>query len=133
MARLSIFEKKIIQIFETDSKPLSAVEISTLFLSSKNKPHKATIYRNIKNLLDKNLIVEAGLNKGSQSYQLNTLHSHYFFCKKCDKKYSIPNNLADQIEKILLLTQQKMDQEFSLEQSSHTLQFSTFCNSCINF
>ena len=104
--------------------PMSVEHIHEATKKSLPKIGIATIYRNIKQLLEAGSIVQLTLPKGEVVYESASLaHHHHFHCQSCDKVFDIhscPLSKKD-IEKVLPI---------GFSASFHSITLEGICSTC---
>jgi len=92
MERITKQGTAILEAIKTAGRPLLSNEI--LQISNLTVPGmgQATVYRNLKSLLDRDEIQEVILPGENPRYEIaesDHQHHHHFQCKKCDKVYDV--------------------------------------------
>ncbi|NNM42869.1 MAG: transcriptional repressor [Chlamydiae bacterium] len=106
MKRETRQKQAIAEVFSIEERPLSIQEI--LEAASKFAPNLslATVYRNLKILVEQGVIKSVEIPGHASRYERADLEQHsHFFCEKCDKVFdvmydllSIPKRLVEQFE-----------------------------------
>ena len=90
MKRMTRQRQTIVDCLKEAKRPLSVEEI--LFAASKTIPHinLATVYRNLKMLIEDKQIMPVDLAGNSKRYEFVGLaHHHHFLCLKCDRLFDV--------------------------------------------
>lgn len=78
-------------MFEQTDRPLSPDEVRGLAAKAIPGIGIATVYRNIKGLLESGVLRTVEIPGGSARYELAGMaHHHHFQCNDCDKVFDIP-------------------------------------------
>jgi Fur family transcriptional regulator, ferric uptake regulator len=86
MTRDTRQRRAIREVLMTLKRPLSPMEILIEVQKSIPRLGLATVYRNVKTLLESNVIREVRIPGESPRYELATAgHHHHFFCFKCSR------------------------------------------------
>jgi len=110
--------RKIIEIFESSKRPLSA----SLVLR-KIKVNKTTVYRELETLLNEKIICEVDFGDGIKRYESTKLsHHHHLVCKICGEIEDVKIN-----EKILMVYVNQTN--FKIE--NHSIEFFGRCKNCL--
>ncbi len=121
MKRMTKQRKAILECLESAKRPLCIEEILSYTSLEIPQINLSTVYRNIKMLLEENLISLVELPGENPFYEIqHTTHHHYFLCSKCSKTYSIqscPKGLLDMVPKGFLLL-------------NHSITLHGFCRDC---
>jgi Fur family ferric uptake transcriptional regulator len=123
MKRMTRQRQAIVECFKKNKRPLSVEEV--LKEASKSIPqlNLATVYRNVKLLIDEGQIVAVDLAGGSTRYELVDLdHHHHFLCQKCDRLFDIPgcpSGIGSLVPKGFQLL-------------NHTITLNGYCASCLH-
>lgn len=121
MKRLTRQRQVILEGFKLTKRPLSAKEI--LNIASKELPliNLATIYRNLKTLLEEEVIVHVEVPGQPPRYECRGLsHHHHFLCQRCDRLFDVEGCLPG-LTKLI-------PEGFKL--TSHDITLYGFCEQC---
>jgi Fe2+ or Zn2+ uptake regulation protein len=120
--RITLIRKQMIELFNTSSLPISAVDIQQSI-----KANKTTIYREIAVLLESGNLVRVDFGDGIKRYELSHRdHHHHLICVKCKSVTDV--HLADDFskeEKIIAA-----NNKFKVLR--HNLEFFGICERCNN-
>lgn len=83
----------------------------------------ATVYRNLNQLAEADLIRRVECLDGSVHFDHNTHNHYHFICIKCNKVYDIPYEVAPDLEQRVLV-------ETGLQVISHDIAFKGICQHC---
>lgn len=115
---------KIIEILKSAQSPITAEEIYSLIKNESNSLAFSTIYRNMKALVEKNIVTKTIYNDGKARYELaRKEHIHHLICLKCNKSVAIENCPMKQIEKDL-----KKQEDFDVLE--HKIEIYGYCKLC---
>ncbi len=90
---------------------------------------KATVYRILKKLIDREIIKEIIIDSEKTYYELDSLdHHHHIVCRKCEK--IIPIVLTNGIERKLTSLEDKISSELNFYFLNHSLNFFGLCSKC---
>jgi Fur family transcriptional regulator, ferric uptake regulator len=90
MKRMTKQRQAILECFKTVHRPLSVEEI--LDIASGNVPqlNLATVYRNLKLLVEDQMIATVDLPGSNTRYErIGLEHHHHFHCFKCNKLFDV--------------------------------------------
>jgi Fur family ferric uptake transcriptional regulator len=87
--RTTIVSSNVYDILQTTQNPLSVQMIINQLKKKSLHPNKATIYRILKKLKDKNAITEFTARNGASFYEISGQHHHHFICNHCDTAYCL--------------------------------------------
>lgn len=124
--RVTIHRLSILELLAQESQPVSAEWIydQLKVQSQKAVLDLTTIYRNLKQLTEKNLVEKSFFEKGRAQYALvsHQEHQHHIQCLRCDKMETIsvcvPKTHIQQIAGL------------GYQQISHRLEFFGICQKC---
>ena len=125
--RLTRTRKQIINIFESNHNPMSALEINTFLKSGGTIINKSTLYREIEFLVDQKILNTIQLQEKTKRYELTHLdHHHHLICQKCHQitDFDIENCLVDLLNKV------SIDKQFMIK--DHILDLYGLCVKCKN-
>lgn len=123
--RLTVARKAIINIFESNNKPISAEQVNDILIEDSIYINKSTLYREIDFLVIQNLLKPIQLQEKTKRYELVHLHHHHhLICQKCNKieDFEIKNCIDD------VLTKVTSDHNFLI--SDHILDIYGICSQC---
>ncbi len=84
------FRRELLQVFDNAKAPLSAAQIYQLLRGNKKlkamRFDRATLFRNLKTLVSKNILNTTEFGTGAAFYCLNSdhHHHHHVFCIRCE-------------------------------------------------
>ena len=79
------------RVFQRADRPLSTAEVLDGARSEVNGLGLATVYRNIRTLLDEGWLVPVELPGDAPRYELQgTAHHHHYHCRACDRLFEVP-------------------------------------------
>jgi Fe2+ or Zn2+ uptake regulation protein len=112
--------RDLFQIFSKAGHPIDAVE-----LTESLKVNKTSIYRELKVLLAKGLILEIDFGDGKKRYELSSLdHHHHLVCTSCKSVSDV------QLSKDLSAEEELIEKEKSFKVQRHNLEFFGLCANC---
>ncbi|MBK7594415.1 MAG: transcriptional repressor [Gemmatimonadetes bacterium] len=77
--------------FQRADRPLSTAEVLELARAEVGRLGIATIYRNIRAMLDEGWLVTVELPGEVPRYELHgKAHHHHFHCRRCDRVFEVP-------------------------------------------
>ncbi|MCG8539956.1 MAG: transcriptional repressor [Clostridia bacterium] len=115
--------KEILNIIETSQNPISAKVIQGKLSL---KPDTSTIYRALKFLQEKELIVSLNTSKNIQYfYSANKPYSHFILCNECSKIEPFYDCVAFHV-------QEKIEREYEYKILDHFFYFIGVCKDCQN-
>ncbi len=80
----------ILAAFDQAKRPLSSNELLSLSQASVAQLGIATVYRNLKSMLQDGVLQTVSLPNEAPRYELAHLHHHHHFqCKQCDKVFDV--------------------------------------------
>lgn len=113
----------IIELFYKSTHPISAQEILQNLHNIKLLVNKTTVYRELKFLINQDIIKSAQLSPEVVSYELlDRDHHHHIVCNNCGK-----------VEDVVLSTEKFLDdvkKQTSFALHSHSLEFYGHCSTC---
>ncbi len=83
----------------------------------------ATVYRNLKLLVEDGTIIEIDVGDGQKHYDGNPHNHYHFFCKSCRKVIDIPHLLLEEMEDTVGREGHKVDY--------HRVEFYGTCSECV--
>jgi Fe2+ or Zn2+ uptake regulation protein len=117
-ARLAILE-----IFRKNKKPLSAQEIIDLLPDATDQ---VTVYRTLKSLKEKGIIIQIDLRHNHAHYELaNLAEHHHLVCIQCGRIEDVRHCDIEQMQSTIL----KSSRHF-YEIRQHALEFYGMCKMC---
>lgn len=118
----------VIELFESEYRPISAAEIIA-HLHTHNLPvNKTTVYRELAFLLTHNLIREVRLTDRELHYETTSMqHHHHIVCTGCEKIEGVESTI---VERELNTFQDAIAQEKNFTIHTHMLEFYGLCNAC---
>lgn len=91
MSRRTQQRKAIRQVFECEGRPLTPLEVLDSAQKSGCSLGIATVYRNLKSLMDEGYLEAVELPKEPTRYELaNQGPHHHFQCEDCTRVYFLP-------------------------------------------
>lgn len=124
--RLTKLRKAIVEIFTSNDLPLSAEELMECLRAKGAAFNRATVYREIAFLKDRDVIQEIQfLHERVKRYELSYLdHHHHLVCLRCNKVEDIvlENDLAEQERSIF--------KSKGFKVTNHMLEFHGICRGC---
>ena len=83
-------KQAIMAVFQACARPLSSQEILTLSQASVAQLGIATVYRNLKSMVQDGVLQTVSLPGEAPRYELAHLHHHHHFhCRLCDKVFDV--------------------------------------------
>ena len=84
-------KQAIDEIFHSVNRPLSVDEITELARKEVPSINAATVYRNLKTLVETGELTRISSSEAGTLYELNhTGHHHHFHCRTCGKTFDLP-------------------------------------------
>ena len=78
------------EVFQNSDRPLSVDEVLDQGRSHSPTLNRATVYRNLKVLVEKGDIIKVELPSGGAFYEKNNKgHHHHFLCRLCNKAFDL--------------------------------------------
>ncbi|MDD7305992.1 MAG: Fur family transcriptional regulator [Peptoniphilaceae bacterium] len=106
-------------------RPISAEEIYKIIGENNQYLNLSTVYRNLKTLVDKNVLLKNTDLDGVSYFQLNIqAHKHFITCIKCGKKVTIENCPIDEFS-------HQVEEETGFTVRSHNFEFTGICPDCM--
>lgn len=91
MSRKTEQRAAIRRVFEETPRPLNAQEVQELAACYSENLGIATVYRNLKGLVDDGWLATVDLPNEPSRYELASLeHHHHFQCSTCSRVFDIP-------------------------------------------
>lgn len=91
MKRSTSQRSAIEKVFETNDRPLGVDEIVRHGREYVNSLNQATVYRNLKILLEEGVIRKVECPALGTLYErADKAHHHHFYCRVCNKVFDIP-------------------------------------------
>ncbi len=99
MERSTRQRSAIIEAFQQEQRPLLPAEVLSIAIQRSPKLGIATVYRNLKAMVDEGVLKAVLLPGDSPRFELmeHHHHHHHFQCKQCNRVFDIdacPGNLA---------------------------------------
>lgn len=119
--RITESKKDTLSLFFKSKVPIGSKEI----ISKLSKYNESTIFRNLIQFRDSNILEEVDLNEGYKRYTLKQLdhHHHYAKCNSCEEIIEINSCSISPIEKEL------KKKGFKIE--AHKIEIFGICNNCL--
>lgn len=90
MKRMTKQRQAILECFKTANRPLSVDEILELASIAVPQLNLATVYRNLKLLVEDKMIATVDLPGNNTRYeQIGLKHHHHFLCHGCNKLFDV--------------------------------------------
>lgn len=113
----------VLKFFETQG-PVDAGEVLDYLKNNKIQVDRATVFRMMKDFLEKGVTHEVQVKKGKISYELNSKGDHHhLICENCGKVQTVSDDVIPQMEKEI----EKRD-KFMVKR--HALEFFGLCSAC---
>jgi Fur family ferric uptake transcriptional regulator len=115
----------IISVLRDEGRPMSINEIYNAIITDLPRIAKSTIYRNIDQLLEQNLIEKHHFNDNEIFYlykKNESEHTHFIICDECKCTYSIPSCPIREIEDYIAA------EGFVIK--NHQIQITGLCKNC---
>ncbi len=122
LTRIRVF--MIRTLFEAQ-RPLAPSEILTRLAGFDIRADRTTVYRELRFLMEQNIVGHIKLGDHRNYYEILTEHHHHLVCKGCKnvKAVVLDNHLEDEERKIYKKEKFKV--------ISHSLEFYGLCDSCL--
>lgn len=123
---LTPLKEKILTIFEKGHEPLSVANLLKQLRRYHLAPHKTSLYRELEALVETEILEEAKLHEGIQTYELKEEHHHHFICELCNEvlDFEMPE-LEDSIKKMETQLNRK-----GVAIKTHSLNLYGHCSTC---
>lgn len=90
MPRVTRQQQAICQVFEQADRPLLAQEVLNMAHQQVPQLGLATVYRNLKQLVENNTLKVVSLPGENPRYELASHpHHHHFYCRQCERVFDI--------------------------------------------
>lgn len=121
--RLTKVKTTLLNLLEKQGCPITLAQISASFKKAKISANRTTIYRELKFLMDSQ-IIEKMILGGVEYYELISEHHHHLVCLKCRKieEVFLDNHLENQ--------EKKLAKKSGFKITGHALEFFGFCKKC---
>jgi Fur family ferric uptake transcriptional regulator len=114
----------ILEVFKKSKKPLSAQEIIDILHDGIDQ---VTVYRTLKSLKEKGVIIQIDLRHNHAHYELaNLAEHHHLVCIRCGRIEDVHRCGIEEMQSTVL----KSSRHFA-EIKQHALEFYGICNVCI--
>ncbi len=121
--RLTKARKEIVNLFQSQHKPLSALEVKQILTKRNVHVNRTTVYRELWFLKEKGILQEISFGEGKSRFEIITAHCHHHLvCNNCG---GIEDIIVD--EDSLIQAVQKNSQ-FTVER--HLIEFFGVCANC---
>lgn len=120
MVRTTQQRKAIYNALVKSGRPLSVDEVFTLAKNDASGLGIATVYRNLKTLLEEGQIIQVDLPGYPPHWEVPASHHHHFLCRTCNRLFEIqacPDNIK-----------QLLPEGYTLEE--HDILLRGQCNTC---
>ena len=108
--------------FDAAERPLSAREAHDAARTASRRVGLATVYRNLRALVDEGYLVEVDLPGTATHYERADLaHHHHFYCRTCQRVYDLAPGCAGSLRRLT-------PRGFEVE--SHELILYGYCDRC---
>ncbi len=112
--------REILAVFSHAERPIDAI-----YLTENIKVNKSSIYRELKVLLDKGIILEIEFGDGKKRYEFSSLkHHHHLICTNCKSVEDVTLNQD------LWLEEKSIEEKTSFKIERHNLEFFGLCANC---
>lgn len=122
MKRMTKQRHAILECFKTANRPLSVEEILAIASMAVPQLNLATVYRNLKLLVEDNMLAIVELPGNNTRYEkIGLKHHHHFLCYECNKLFDVegcPEGIATLIPRGFKLI-------------AHAITLSGYCKDCI--
>ena len=123
--RMTKIRASLIQIFAVYKLPLSAEDLLKILQQRRLKVHRATLYRELDFLVDKQVIHTVNLDDGQLRYEyVDRDHHHHLICLKCRKVEDV--EMENDVESLEAVAAKK--NKFKI--LKHSLEFFGWCRDC---
>lgn len=113
----------ILQVLAESSRHLSAEEIAKQVKKVEAGISVATVYRNIKLMVELGLVSKLDLHDGPARYELNQGHNHHLVCLGCGNAIKLDVcPMQGEIKKLI--------EESGFEVDSHHFEITGYCREC---
>jgi len=113
----------ILQVLQASKKPMSAQAIAEALPHSADQ---ATVYRTVRSLKDKGIIIPIDLRHNHAHYELaNADDHHHIVCLSCGKIENVEHHNVSAMERTILQSAKHF-----AEIKQHTLEFYGICRAC---
>ncbi len=126
---MTVLKEKIIGVFEKTKEPFSVSELLKALKRCKLSPHKTTLYRELKSLVEVGIIEELKFHNGLRNYELKhkkNTHHHHFICEDCSEVIDFNNSALEQLIKKVELTLKRK----GVSVQNHALNLYGLCSQC---
>lgn len=124
--RNTSLQKAILNILETQSRPLTIPEILEYLGDQKLHPNKTSVYRHMEKFAQGKKVATMILDSDVTHYEIQKHHHHHFVCQKCKKVEPIADkDLEKNIHDIESALEKK-----GLKVSDHQFSLLGLCQSC---
>lgn len=122
MKRMTRQRQAILDCFKTFNRPLSVEEILKIASAHVHQLNLATVYRNLKLLVEERIIVPVDLPGNNTRYECVDLsHHHHFLCHGCNRLFDVngcPEGISSLVPKGFKLI-------------SHAITLAGYCVDCV--
>ncbi len=110
-------------VFQDTERPLTVEEVTEAARVNVPSINSATVYRNLKVLVETGVLTKIVSAQAGTLYELNRLgHHHHFHCRTCGKTFDLPG--------CPVMHQPTLPEGFTAD--SHELFYYGFCADCSN-
>ncbi|KKR22008.1 MAG: Ferric uptake regulation protein Fur2 [Parcubacteria group bacterium GW2011_GWE2_39_37] len=123
--RMTKARNALVELFYKEKTPIASAEILAKLAAKNIVVNRTTVYRELRFLLEQNIIIRSKLPDHRSFYELSALHRHHLICTRCKKIKGIVLNkhLEDQEKNIYKKEKFKV--------ISHSLEFYGLCGKCL--
>eukprot|EP01047_Picozoa_sp_COSAG01_P034888 COSAG01_NODE_2642_length_7323_cov_13.197121_6_plen_132_part_00 len=92
LKRNTIVSTRLLEVLETATHPLSAIQILNKLAEQNLRPNKSTVYRILDKLIAQNTLHAIVLKQGRTYYEMTKgkhHHHHHFFCEVCETLFCL--------------------------------------------
>lgn len=122
MKRSTKQRKALLDCLKKSMNPLSVEEIHAHLVEEIPAINISTVYRNLKSLIEEQLICSITVVGGGTRYELlNPQHHHHFHCSRCDRVYNVsfcPQEIAKMVPPGFKMT-------------DHSITLNGYCRDCL--
>lgn len=121
--RLTQVRQALLEILWSETCLLTTAEIQKRLLARELKPNRSTLYRELKFLTEKNLIIKHSI-AGKDLYELPCEHHHHLVCVECG------NLTRVELQNHLRVEEKKLEKQFGFKIARYELDFYGICKRC---
>lgn len=128
--KLTTSRKAIVEVFEDNSKHLSAEDVHEFLKKRNQKAGIATVYRNLDLLTRIGILHRVNFGDGKDHFEMThkPIHHHHLVCNKCGKVIDYSEVMGE--SEFVSHLEKELSKRYEFKIESHQIYFYGLCNKC---